>query len=206
MATLSPVALTAAWSVVYDTTTAGDFVGIIQQVGGSSDAILAIASSAPAAGVGGFTPVGNMPVGLAQSSGLKIYGRSPSASASVIMTTNAGGSSASVPSATITGNVSSGALTQAMGATAIDISAINRSALQIAIETAGVVTAGTLGITVRARGTTSYRTLNDQFGSAISISLASPVITVIGLCNYDSIKVTPTAFDGTSYTVYVSGM
>lgn len=97
-------------------------------------------------------------------------------------------------------------LTQAGGATNIDISAIQSSAIQIAVETTGAVTTGTLAVSVRPRGCTSYRVLYDEFGSAISITMTAPQIVTVSACNYDSIKVTPTSYDGTSYAVYVSGL
>jgi len=97
-------------------------------------------------------------------------------------------------------------LTQAGGATTIDISSIQNSALQIAFETTGATTAGTLGITYRPRGATTYRTLLDQNGTTVSVALTTCQAITIPAANIDSIKVTPTAFDGTTYSVLVSGL
>lgn len=90
MATRAAVTLTTDWVVVYNAATTGDFSGIIQQVGGAGDAIIHISASAPPAGDAGIVVDGGLPVSLTQASGLKIYGRSNSGAAVVIMTTNIG--------------------------------------------------------------------------------------------------------------------
>lgn len=207
MATRAAVPLTTAWVVVYNAATTGDFSGIIQQVGGAGDAIIHISTSAPPAGDAGIVVDGGLSVALTQASGLKIYGRSNSGSAVVVMTTNAGLAAADiVPAATTTGNVASGTLTQADGATAIDISSINRSALQIALEVVGTPTTGALTITGRPRGLTDYVAVYNAAGAVLTMGMTTASAVVIDACNFDSILVTPASYDGTSYSVTISGL
>lgn len=205
MATRTPVLLGTSWTLIYNAASAGDFVGLLMQTGGAADAIIHFSTSAPAAGDGGIIPDGGLPVTLTSASGMRIYGRSPSGTATVCMTTNAGPLS-TLPSVTVTGNVSSGALTQAGGATAIDISSIQRSSLQLAYQYTGSPTTGTLAVTARPRGGSTYVAVLDQFGVALSIPMTAAAVISITGCNYDSIKVTPTSFNGTDYTVLISGI
>lgn len=205
MATRTPVLLGTSWTLIYNASATGDFIGFLQQTGGAADAIIHISTISPGAGDGGLIVDGGLSVNLTQASGLKIYGRSPSATATVCLTTNAG-SISTLPATTVTGNVSSGALTQAMGATAVDISGITRSSLQLAYQYTGSPTTGTLTITGRPRGGTDYVTIYNAYGAALTLAMTAASAVTISGCNFDSIKLTPASFDGTNYTVLISGV
>lgn len=76
------------------------------------------------------------------------------------------------------------------------------SAHQISAEQTGG-TAGTLAISVKPTGKTSFEALTVN-GVQQIINLASPSALIFDGA-IEAVKLTPTAFDGTSYSVQISG-
>jgi len=74
MSTLAPVTLGQSWSVIYDATVSGDFVGGLNLIGGSY-AVIRVASSTPLASDGGWQAIGSTAIELSKANGEKLYGK-----------------------------------------------------------------------------------------------------------------------------------
>lgn len=74
MPSLSPVTLSQDWSLIYDATASGDFVGGLNLIGGGY-AVIRIATSIPSASASGWQVVGSTALELSQANGDKLYGR-----------------------------------------------------------------------------------------------------------------------------------
>ena len=83
-------------------------------------------------------------------------------------------------------------LTQAGGAQSFDIDEEGREH-QITVETVGGPTAGTLQVQTRAPGATAY----NDIGSTIDMVNGPLIFHFKG--RYDSLQLTPSGFNGTSY-------
>jgi hypothetical protein len=96
-------------------------------------------------------------------------------------------------------------LTQAQGAVLLFDAGLNTTH-QISIGTVGATTAGSLAVVARAAveegeaNNNPYTSIYDSTGTVIAINMASPQPLIFS-GNIDSIRITPTSFDGTTYSV-----
>ena len=94
-------------------------------------------------------------------------------------------------------------LTQALGE--FTQTAVERAlSHQISITTTGATTTGVLAIKVRPALGALFLDVSDSSGTAITIDMVNPQ-PVLFSGNIDAIRVTPTSFNGTSYTLIHHG-